>query len=919
MSIEDYQLNGTGFINTDMVGRIWTQAIHPNIFGGSSLQSMAMSKSGKYAVDCLAGTGKLYYSITYGTNWTVATQPVTTANWVSVSMSADGQYVVACAYGGNIYYSETYGTSWIVASQPDTVTTANWNSVSISGSGQYAVACADGGNIYYSNTYGQSWTEATQPTSLEAGAIWSSMSMSNTGKYVVACVQNGNIYYSNTYGQSWSASTAVSSSWRTISISGSGQYAIASNGTLAYYSTLNNFCGNVMVDYNILGTNIGESLNLLSFSVVANSITPSGYTTKILQYNTGESWTVAIQPSGVTSANWRAVSMSATGQYAIACVFTTGKIYYSSDYGASWSQSNSATGVWMSVNMSTSGQYALGCTGGSTGGIHYSNDYGKTWTNSSNGLFNYVSVSMSASGQYGVCCYKSGTSAGRIYYSINYGRTWTVNLTTPANFESVSMSASGQYCSACAFGGLLYNSIDYGMNWTSSFTPQSIANWRSVSISASGQYGLACVEGGTIWYSSNYGITWTSTTSGLPTTELWYSVSMSSTGQYAVASHNTVLEGKIYYSSNYGESWTLSSSIGGVWSSVAISASGQYAVGAIYGGQIYYSANTLVATTTKDLADVFEPLYKYKTWVSVDSAYTWSGISTSVDGKYVVACTGGTGSIYYSSDYGVSFATATINANTTTPDWNGISMSNTGQYVFACQSTQSGRIFRSTDYGMTWNLSSPAVGSWLSIAISSTGKNIIATNINIASPVSRIYVSTNGNATTPTWTYTGFTAEYLPSAAISGNGKYAITCKYTLTSLYSIYSITIGTSPNPVMGVINIRCCAMSGDGQYAIVGSFGAKIFYSANNGLKWFESNSASESWNSLSMSESGQYCVAACENEKIYYSNDYGVNWTSTTATDTTPANATKNIAISKNGQYAFLTTTSGTIWRCVATNT
>jgi hypothetical protein len=61
------------------------------------------------------------------------------------------------------------------------------------------------------------------------------------------------------------------------------------------------------------------------------------------------------------------VSISSSGQYAIACVKNgsgVGYIHYSRDKGITWSQSNSAQGLWTSVSISGREQYAVGCISG---------------------------------------------------------------------------------------------------------------------------------------------------------------------------------------------------------------------------------------------------------------------------------------------------------------------------------------------------------------------------------------------------------------------------------------------------------------------------------------------------------------------------------------------------------------------------
>ena len=91
--------------------------------------------------------------------------------------------------------------------------------------------------------------------------------------------------------------------------------------------------------------------------------------------------------------------MSASGQYAIACV-NAGSLYYSSNYGITWTASLDGFGfAWSSISISSSGQYAYVCGGG----IWYSTNYGINWTTSNPSLGCY-SIAISSTGQYASAC-----------------------------------------------------------------------------------------------------------------------------------------------------------------------------------------------------------------------------------------------------------------------------------------------------------------------------------------------------------------------------------------------------------------------------------------------------------------------------------------------------------------------------------
>lgn len=682
------------------------------------------------------------------------------------------------------------------------------------------------------------------------------------------------------------------------------------------------YYGNVATGYSIAGIDIGETMNLQSFSMVAGSITASGYTTKIIEkYNTGDSWTSANQ----TARAYQNVAMSASGQYAIVGVNASdGKMYYSDDYGITWTASTmpttGGTGYFYQSRMSPSGQFAVTCAMAGAGRSYYSSDYGKTWSQTSSSESTSVykfAVALSETGQYQlVADYQDSNYNGGMYYSSNYGSTWTLSNAGGKQWRQAAMSASGQYAIACSTGTSLTYSMDYGQTWIASAS--SVLTCVSIAMSASGQYALASAGDyaatGQIYYSKDYGITWTASA---PKNARWQSVAISATGQYGLACIVTASE-KVYYSSDYGVSWTaMSFATTGAWFGVAISGSGKYALGCM-GNQIYYSANTLTTTVTKDLADVFEPLYKYKTWTNISGATTtWSGVSCSNDGKYVVAYTSSSpGKIYYSSNYGTSFTDSAASITAIT----GISMSNTGKYAHACGYSNTSYTYTSSTFGAA-NWSAIATGNYfLSIATSSNGLNFIASHDGGPGALSTGYMYYRWNlggvalcsGTNPPCNF----------VALSGNGKYGIACPNTNATVSGIYwSTNKGETWTQYGSLKTIRFggCAISADGQYAIAGAASSgKIYYSNDFGVTWTASNSETGNWQfEASMSDSGQYCIFAVGNANIYYSNDYGVNWSTETATLAT-GHQTRKMAISKNGQYAFVTTSSGTIFRCVATN-
>jgi hypothetical protein len=124
--------------------------------------------------------------------------------------------------------------------------------------------------------------------------------------------------------------------------------------------------------------------------------------------------------STVSSSLWYGVSISSTGQYAIACDRQSGgKLYYSSNSGSTWTSSNSTVSgsYWFGVSISSTGQYAIASDYPLGGKLYYSSNSGSRWTSSPSTVSdaNWYGVSISSTGQYAVACDRQ--SGGKLYYS----------------------------------------------------------------------------------------------------------------------------------------------------------------------------------------------------------------------------------------------------------------------------------------------------------------------------------------------------------------------------------------------------------------------------------------------------------------------------------------------------------------------
>ena len=226
---------------------------------------------------------------------------------------------------------------------------AYWRSVSATNSASTQTALAYGSSIYRSSDTGATWSNAgiTIDGSANANTVtprnWQDVAVAaETGAVQVTCVSGGYLYYSGDTGATWVSSTVsidgvspqtTNRAWQAVALSANGQYGLA----------------------------------------CVNSTTASGFLYRLLNY--GASWASAniiIDGTGVQTTNraWQDVGMSANGKYQVACVGSSGFIYYSKDYGASWtSLSVAGSRSWSSVALSENGGTISATTNDASGGV----------------------------------------------------------------------------------------------------------------------------------------------------------------------------------------------------------------------------------------------------------------------------------------------------------------------------------------------------------------------------------------------------------------------------------------------------------------------------------------------------------------------------------------------------------------------
>lgn len=626
-------------------------------------------------------------------------------------------------------------------------------------------------------------------------------------------------------------------------------------------------------------------------------------------------------PQGV---GYSSVGMSATGQYQTLNADST--IYYSSNYGQSWTPTTLASSV-NSIAISASGQYQIAALLGATKGLYYSSNYGQTWTVATGtNAINFYQVCISASGQYASACVWNASSV--TYYSSNYGQTWTASNQAGV-FFGIACSASGQYQvvgdgGASGGAGAIYYSTTYGRTWIASNITNTSGYIQWGAMSATGQYASFATTQKGIWISSNYGQTWTQAGGGI-TTYNFRGITISASGQYQLAAGYTY---GVYYSTNYGQTWAAGFPSGGYFFNVAMSANGQYAIACIASGgspasAIYQSitpfftagSSTNLATTSiqanaitftdGSTAVSADPPLDYGTfglnWTQTSSiSTTWFACAMSANGQYQIAgqssgYSANSGTIYYSSNYGQTWTAVTSSPSNS---WGSVSMSASGQYAVICVGDSSisvpGPVYISSTYGQTWSITTLSVCG--NSAISASGQYMLIANQSggvSSSSANGTYVSSNYGQS---WTRT-YSAQGTYRVAMSASGQYQFTTSYGNGNFYSYdYGQTWASMAGLTALTTTTQAITCSASGQY-VSATNGATFYYSSNYGKTWTTGTTSISSYNAIAISASGQYQVAGgWGNNLIYYSKNYGQSWTSQSV-----AGNITTVAMSANGQY------------------
>lgn len=300
--------------------------------GGSTDFSWTPSAMSSDGQKMIVGTqaGALYLSSNKGSSWELIDPSggVETPDWLTTSMSPDGQIILAGIYGGvgRLYRSTDGGSNWSEI-RPAGDSNHDWATTSMSSDGQIMLAgMRNIGRLYKSTSGGEGWSEVMPAGDTDQS--WGSSSMSSNGQIMVAGVYNGRLYLSTNAGSNWSEIQPAGDgdqAWLSVGMSSDGRVILVGNADSLYLST-NTGSGWTEV---FPAGEVDKTWPITSVSSDGESFFAGGGDRLYLSSDGGDNW-FQTQPAGNVDRDWALGSMSSDSQVMLAGVYN-GRLYLGSN------------------------------------------------------------------------------------------------------------------------------------------------------------------------------------------------------------------------------------------------------------------------------------------------------------------------------------------------------------------------------------------------------------------------------------------------------------------------------------------------------------------------------------------------------------------------------------------------------------
>lgn len=307
-----------------------------------------------------------------------------------------------------------------------------------------------------------------------------------------------------------------------------------------------------------------------------------------------------------------------------------------------------------------------------------------------------------------------------------------------------------------------------------------------------------------------------------------------------------------------------------------------------------------------------------QTWAQTSAPNdAWVSVASSADGSKLVAAATigngfGTGRIYTSTNSGMTWA---VQSNAPATNWTCVASSADGTKLVAVEGTiiydnqnpqnlplVASGIYTSTDSGATWTLRTNAPGAWWTSIVSSPDGNKLAA----AAAFAPVYLSTNAGTN---WIATDLPTNFLwQSIAASTDGSKVVVAGdsgpiYVSTNSGATWTNTDASSTNWFS-------VAASADGTKFAAASFQNGLYISTNSGTDWSQLNAPytpSSNWHAVTFSADDKL-IAAAYGAPIYISTDLGTTW----ITNVSPSQAWQTIASSADGDKLVAASWANGIW-------
>ena len=303
-------------------------------------------------------------------------------------------------------------------------------------------------------------------------------------------------------------------------------------------------------------------------------------------------------------------------------------------------------------------------------------------------------------------------------------------------------------------------------------------------------------------------------------------------------------------------------------------------------------------------------------WTNQSSAgeRKWHALATSADGSKLFAGVDDGGSLYRSTDFGVTWS---VIAGTSGKNWFSIASNIDGTKVAAVD--RGGDIWTSTNSGSTWTQRSVGdVRNWESIASSSDGAKLVAVASN-GDNNGYIYTSSNSGVSWSSDLAPAGTNKFT-GVASSNDGTYLAATTwangiYTSSNSGQTWTARTLPVPNP-SGVTYLQAVASSGDGSRLVTGSRtqaggsnGGVIFTSADYGATWKAFSQTSLDYINFTSNGDGSRLAAAIYGQAgVSTSADFGATWTF----QSVGLNGDIPIASNIDGSLLFVGGYGGNLW-------